>query len=427
MAKAQAKEDRRLATKRTIEGVAEFESGDMVSEDEFDASPRLAFTSQAQPSSPQSRTNLFPASAENSDVEMCNHDGDFDQALPFKPPSDAKGSVTAERRSEPIFVTKKRRHDQTHSDAKPTSEPRAPSWASRAAAQMVMSRKSGPGRSGSGSAPPSLMHTSAPSVLTNNVKVISRVAPPLAGVQAEPNDTGVNSDAGLSDNDEMNGNEREAAEPVIRKPSKVGEPTELKKARNEELPAWLDGKWFRQTWDVPTKLAVETMQRIWDGSGGRDYEITAKHCRLSKGCPTPCRLVAKRHSDAERQGFANYHLADLRFAYKQSNLVDKKKWKGLFRNPLILQVFAAHLSAIDGSKEIPGFDKTPAYGALGLSVASVERALKLVATGTLTIDLVNAAKGKTMNLPKTMNVGSGKESTRQTLPSIAVSNKYSFS
>ncbi|KAH8993093.1 hypothetical protein EDB83DRAFT_2534729 [Lactarius deliciosus] len=216
-------------------------------------------------------------------------------------------------------------------------------------------------------------------------------------------------------------------EPVIRKPSKVGEPTELKKARNEELPAWLDGKWFRQTWDVPTKLAVETMQRIWDGSGGRDYKITAKHCRLSKGCPTPCRLVVKRHSDAERQGFANYHLADLRFAYKQSNLVDKKKWKGLFRNPLILQVFAAHLSAIDGSKEIPGFDKTPAYGALGLSVASVEQALKLVATGTLTIDLVNAAKGKTMSLPKTMNVGSGKESTRQTLPSIAVSNKYSFS
>ncbi|KAH9022635.1 hypothetical protein EDB85DRAFT_1895160 [Lactarius pseudohatsudake] len=60
MAKAQAKEDRRLATKRSIEGVAEFESGDMVSEDEFNASPRPAFTSEAQPSSPQSRTNIFP-------------------------------------------------------------------------------------------------------------------------------------------------------------------------------------------------------------------------------------------------------------------------------------------------------------------------------------------------------------------------------
>ncbi|KAH8980169.1 hypothetical protein EDB86DRAFT_3088138 [Lactarius hatsudake] len=340
----------------------------MVSEDEFDASPHLAFTSQAQPSS---RTILFPASAENSDIEMCNHDSDFDQASPFKPPSDAKGSVTAEKRSEPIFVI-------------------------------------------------------VPSVLTNNVKVISRVAPPLAEVQAEPNDTGVNSDAGLSDNDEMNGNEREAAvnsppkgrrhvtsdELVIRKPSKVGEPTELKKARNEELLAWLDGKWLHQTWDVPTKLAVETMQRIWDGSGGRDYEITASTAVYQKAV----QRLADSDSDAEHQGFANCHLADLRFAYKQSNLVDKRKWKGLFRDPLILQVFAAHLSAIDGSKEIPNLDKTPACGALGLSMASVEQALKLVATGTLTIDLVNAAKGKTMN------VGSGKESTRQTLPSIAVSN-----
>ncbi|KAH9011107.1 hypothetical protein EDB83DRAFT_2530439 [Lactarius deliciosus] len=194
------------------------------------------------------------------------------------------------------------------------------------------------------------------------------------------------------------------------------------------------------SWDVPTKLAVETMQRIWDGSGGCDYEITAKHCRLSKdswrnviGSSGVAVLlthfdsdVTLRDSDTERQGFANYHLADLRFAYKQSNLVDKKKWKGLFRNPLILQVFAAHLSVIDGSKEFLGLDKTLACGALGLSVASVERALKLVATGTLTIDLVNAAKGRTMNLPKTMNVGSGKESTRQTSPSITVSNKYSF-
>ncbi|KAH9024366.1 hypothetical protein EDB85DRAFT_2150510 [Lactarius pseudohatsudake] len=267
----------------------------------------------------------------------------------------------------------------------------------------------------------------------------------------------------------MNGNEREAvvnSPPkgrkrvtsdglVIRKPSKVDseEPTALKKARNEELPTWLDSKWFRQTyittymayvgqatdpWDVPTKLAVETMQRIWDGSGGRNYEITASTAVYQK---TVQRLVDSwrniigssgvavllayfesdvtlRDSDTEHQGFANYHLADLRFAYKQSNVEDKKKWKGLFRNPLILQVFAAHLSAIDGSnlKEIPGLDKTPACGALGLSVASVERALKLVATGTLTIDLVNAAnaKGKTVNLPKTMNVGSGKESTRQT-------------
>jgi len=44
----------------------------------------------------------------------------------------------------------------------------------------------------------------------------------------------------------------------------------------------------------------------------------------------------------------------------------------------------------------------------------VERALRLVATGTLTIDMVNAAKGKTVNLPKTMNLATAKESMRQT-------------
>jgi hypothetical protein len=38
----------------------------------------------------------------------------------------------------------------------------------------------------------------------------------------------------------------------------------------------------------------------------------------------------------------------------------------------------------------------------------------LVATGTLTIEMVRAARGKTVNLPKTMNFSTGKESMRQT-------------
>jgi hypothetical protein len=38
----------------------------------------------------------------------------------------------------------------------------------------------------------------------------------------------------------------------------------------------------------------------------------------------------------------------------------------------------------------------------------------LVATGTLTISLIRASKGKTIPLPKTINHSSGKESTRQT-------------
>jgi hypothetical protein len=44
----------------------------------------------------------------------------------------------------------------------------------------------------------------------------------------------------------------------------------------------------------------------------------------------------------------------------------------------------------------------------------VERALTLVATGTLTIPLVRASKNKTIPLPRTINLSSGKESMRQT-------------
>ena len=38
----------------------------------------------------------------------------------------------------------------------------------------------------------------------------------------------------------------------------------------------------------------------------------------------------------------------------------------------------------------------------------------LVATGTLTIEMIHAAKGKTVTLPRTVNLSSGKESMHQT-------------
>jgi hypothetical protein len=44
----------------------------------------------------------------------------------------------------------------------------------------------------------------------------------------------------------------------------------------------------------------------------------------------------------------------------------------------------------------------------------VERALTLVATGTLTVAMVRASKGKTPTLPQTLDLSSGKESMCQT-------------
>src|SRR5882762_9300662 len=44
----------------------------------------------------------------------------------------------------------------------------------------------------------------------------------------------------------------------------------------------------------------------------------------------------------------------------------------------------------------------------------VERALTLFATGTITIEMICTAKGKTISLPKTLNYSTGKVSNRQT-------------
>ena len=159
-----------------------------------------------------------------------------------------------------------------------------------------------------------------PSVLTDDIKVISRSqASDLAKVNPEPASTiGFNENGGLSDNDETMGAEREAAfaSPfkgkkrltsevrkylyLIRRSNchgqqlvvqKVSNPTErkYKRARNEDLPGWIDGNWFRRTfvstymafvgqtsnpWDVPPAHAVPVMQKIWDKTNDRKYEIT---------------------------------------------------------------------------------------------------------------------------------------------------------
>jgi hypothetical protein len=63
-----------------------------------------------------------------------------------------------------------------------------------------------------------------------------------------------------------------------------------KKARTEELPDWIDQKWFchvfvtsymafvgqtADPWDVPVKQAIKVMQKIWDATSDIEYEITS--------------------------------------------------------------------------------------------------------------------------------------------------------
>lgn len=99
------------------------------------------------------------------------------------------------------------------------------------------------------------------------------------------------------------------------------------------------------------------------------------------------------HSDEQRVLFAKQYLEGYRFLYRDSNNDDKKvchydtncpyppyasndsqNWRGRFGGPFVLQAFAAHLSAIDGSARVPNLHDKPtpnAVGALGLAAASV--------------------------------------------------------
>ncbi|KAH9058004.1 hypothetical protein EDB83DRAFT_2224795 [Lactarius deliciosus] len=226
--------------------------------------------------------------------------------------------------------------------------------------------------------------------------------------------------------------------------------TVSKKPRNDVLPKWVENRWFWRTfvttymafvgqtndpWEVPVRQSVQVMQKIWDATGGRKYEITAKTAIYQKtvqrladswrsfiGSTGIAVLMAFfdshqdfQDSDEERIEFAKNHLNNLRFLYKDSEHDDKK---GLFRSPLVLQTFAAHLTAIEGSVKVSGLhdhQPTPAVvGGLGLVAASVERALTLVATGVLTMTIARASKGKTVKFPKTRDLSSGKSSTHKT-------------
>ncbi|KAF8479865.1 hypothetical protein JB92DRAFT_2837755 [Gautieria morchelliformis] len=198
---------------------------------------------------------------------------------------------------------------------------------------------------------------------------------------------------------------------------------------------WIDGKWFRHTfvttymafvgqtinpWDVPVKKAIKVMQQIWDATNSHEYEITSSTAVYQKtiqrladswrnviGSTAIAILLAfltrkSTYKIQMKNAKNSASITSTDFAFCMRTLIMPKmqsKWRGLFRNPFVLQTFAAHLTAIEGCKAIPGLHDDAkladaATGALGLSAAAVERALTLVVTGTLTTATARAAKGK---------------------------------
>ncbi|KAG2114136.1 hypothetical protein DEU56DRAFT_761879 [Suillus clintonianus] len=250
--------------------------------------------------------------------------------------------------------------------------------------------------------------SSTNSVLTENV-LISHAIP----ITQEPKEQDTlqlhDGLGGLSDEDETQGLEREAAvasppKGKKRVSSSLSQAECTKKPGNNDLPDGVEQKLWRRVfvstymqyvatlanpWEVPPKLACQKLQVIWDAifpnisctvtSTSTMYLITVQRVadsyRSFIGSAAIAIVIAYlesqdtlKHSDDNRVEFATYTLDKLRFLYKKANGDDKY----------------------------------------------VERALTLITTRTITIEMVLAAKGKSIPLPKTLNHSTGKVSNRQT-------------
>ncbi|KAH9166464.1 hypothetical protein EDB89DRAFT_1910690 [Lactarius sanguifluus] len=519
MAKAKAKEARKVAKQQGINRAAQFEHACLANEDLVDATPRPLFTPKRHmgDNSTQAVESDVPpppgkklkgahkkAVVTRAATKATSRKNKRANKLIAKsagsgaePPQEPKPKKIKVRIRDEINVAAKKMEDQAedksqgNSDAYASEERKVQSSAVNCEDRVPRDAKPtsrGPSRvpaitsSRSKSSilfPPTSNSTrlSVPSVLTGNINIVSHGSLGSTKVKAKPLDVTRFSEGGLSDADETNGREREAAvksppkgkrrvtndQLIVVKTEDVIEDVAHKKSRNDELPGWTDAQWFRRTfvttymafvgqtadpWDVPIKQAVEVMQKIWDATNGHEYEITSSSAVCQKAiqrladswrnvigslgiscvqsfCDSQDLL---RDSDSERQIFASFYLEDLRFLYEDTDDEDKTKWKGLFRSPFILQTFAAHLGAIESSQKVPDLHgpNTPTplpIGALGLAAAAVERALTLIETGMVTTKTPRAARGKTLTLPKTLNYSTGKDSTRQTGFSDAIWGK----
>ncbi|KAI0248045.1 hypothetical protein BJV78DRAFT_850438 [Lactifluus subvellereus] len=324
-----------------------------------------------------------------------------------------------------------------------------------------------------------------------NSEALVRITKPKTGesskkpknIEPDPNSTftGIRWHEGLSDHDETNGCEREAAWAsqfkgrrrlnsealvVITKP-KTGAP--YKKHRVGDLPNGIDFtvwsqvfvptfmKWVSQQ-DTPFKLnpnlTCKVMQKIWDAlfdevphmvvRSSPVYALVSNNFKIMETSSYSVSQTVQRVSDSwrrtigstaiaivlafcnsnpdlkdsdeERQEFATYYLEHLRFVYENSDGDDPKKFTGAFLGPFILQTFAAHLTAIKGARNLSSLNDpgNAPCGGLALCAAAVERALKFIAAGMITVEMVQKAKGKVPTLPKQLNPATGKASNRST-------------
>ncbi|KAN0107638.1 hypothetical protein V8E52_009957 [Russula decolorans] len=236
---------------------------------------------------------------------------------------------------------------------------------------------------------PSRWSTST-SVLSNCVAITS-TGPDVTIAKLSDSDS-EDSEHGIPDEDETQGPERDAA---------AASP--LKGKRRITSSNQIYGKAIPYQITTHDAVHIITLQRVSDswrntiGSAANTGLIN--FFESSEGFDT----------DWSHENFASDQLKNSKFLYSDTQ---GHKFKGLFRSSLFLQTLAAHYTAISGAIKVESMDASAPermpFAAFGISAAAVERALTLVATGTLTI---NMTKSKAMALPGFVSDNSGRQTT----------------
>ncbi|KAN0107709.1 hypothetical protein V8E52_009876 [Russula decolorans] len=303
-------------------------------------------------------------------------------------------------------------------------------------------------------------HRSTSTSVLSNCVAITSTGPDVAIAKLSDSDS-EDSEHGIPDEDETQGPERDAAAASpLKGKRRITSSTlvkvedtpivlyqkapQKKKFRNEDLPCGCQdqNRWCKRfiptflwytayqmdPWNLEEDAAVDAMQQIWNQIYGKaiPYQITthdAVHIitlqrvsdswRNTIGSAANTGLINFFESsegfdmDWSRENFASDQLKNSKFLYSDTQ---GHKFKGLFRGSLFLQTLAAHYTAISGAIKVESMDASAPermpFAAFGISAAAVERALTLVATGTLTI---NMTKSKAMALPGFVSDNSGRQ------------------
>ncbi|KAN0074745.1 hypothetical protein V8E55_011794 [Tylopilus felleus] len=166
---------------------------------------------------------------------------------------------------------------------------------------------------------------------------------------------------------------------------------------------------YNNPWAILTEKLLSVLQETWDTVYGDRIEhtvtVNGPVYRLSKqslniwcsGFAAVAVFVLTTFFASNddfvdlnnRSEFAKAMLVRNCFLFKQNQGGDKKAWSGLWRAPMVLQVFAHHFNYVQGRAEILTLDDKldGSHGALALACTAVCRALTLVTDNDMSFNI----------------------------------------